>query len=412
MAKSQMIFETVFESYEAVGILGQGGSGRVYEVKDSEQRRFAVKCLTPELTTSLKLKRFKNELDFCRKHSHQNVVRVIDSGFTTVDGKKTPFYVMPLYPLTLRKLIEGKLTPDRVLPLFSMILDGIESAHLLTVYHRDLKPENILYDPQQNLLVVADFGVAHFEEELCLTLVDTKDAERLANFGYSAPEQRVKGNKADHRADIYALGLILNEMFTGSVPQGEGYAKIGAIAPDFAYLDEIVADMIQQSPEARSSSIAEVKNELIGHRNFFVAEQRLDQKRNEVVPISTPSLFEPIKIIDVDWEDDLLNLTFDRAPEHGWIRQFSNRGVNSSGFEGSCPENFRFELDHAWVHASSGTAKGILNFAKGYVERANKAFEAALIEQAATEERERRLEHEREVEAAQRRAQVLNALKL
>lgn len=77
------------------------------------------------------------------------------------------------------------------------------------MWHRDLKPENILHDPIENRLVVSDFGIAHFTAELMHTLVETKLAERLANFHYAAPEQRRPGGLVDHRADIYALGLIL-----------------------------------------------------------------------------------------------------------------------------------------------------------------------------------------------------------
>jgi eukaryotic-like serine/threonine-protein kinase len=74
------------------------------------------------------------------------------------------------------------------------------------VFHRDLKPENILYDRNADRLVVADFGIAHFEEDQLLTAVETKDRERLANFKYAAPEQGIRGRPVDHRADIFAFG--------------------------------------------------------------------------------------------------------------------------------------------------------------------------------------------------------------
>ena len=68
---------------------------------------------------------------------------------------------------------------------------------------------------------------------------------------YAAPEQRIAGKAVDQPADIYALGLILNEMFTGEIPQGAGFRKIKDAAPDFAYLDELVDLMMQQQPEQR-----------------------------------------------------------------------------------------------------------------------------------------------------------------
>jgi len=102
---------------------------------------------------------------------------------------------------------------------------------LNNVFHRDIKPANILQSHDEEI-VVADFGIAHFHEEHLRTLVDTHPNERLANFGYSAPEQRKRGSTVDQRADVYALGLILNEMFTRHVPQGSGYADIRGIAPN------------------------------------------------------------------------------------------------------------------------------------------------------------------------------------
>jgi len=146
--------------------------------------------------------------------------------------KRLPFYVMPLYDSSLRKLMEGGVSPGDVLKLFNDILDGVEAAHLQNVFHRDLKPENLLVEMPGRRIVVADFGIAHFEEEDLFTAVKTGD-ERLANYRYSAPEQRTPGGSVDHRADIFALGLILNEMFTGELAQGTAHKLVAAADPNF-----------------------------------------------------------------------------------------------------------------------------------------------------------------------------------
>src|SRR3981081_1724934 len=106
--------------------------------------------------------------------------------------------------------------PLEVLPLFVKILDGVEAAHLQGVIHRDLKPENILVDSKGAHPAIADFGIASFTEDLLVTSVETAPTQRLANFQYAAPEQRLGGRTVRDTADIYALGLILNEMFTGT----------------------------------------------------------------------------------------------------------------------------------------------------------------------------------------------------
>lgn len=118
------------------------------------------------------------------------------------------------------------------------------------IVHRDLKPENILV--QGDLLAVADFGTDSFTDDLILTRVETQPTQRLANFQYAAPEQRVPG-KVGVPADIYALGLMLNELFTGSVPHGTSYKTISSVAKDLGFLDPIVAEMIRQTPADRVS---------------------------------------------------------------------------------------------------------------------------------------------------------------
>jgi len=266
-------FETSFHSYWSQGSVGQGGAGTVFMVRDEDHYVFAIKRLDPDKVSAIRVKRFENELNFSRKRSHQNLINVVGDGFTIVKGVKVPFYVMPYYAKTLRRLMADGISVDMVLPYFGQILDGIEAAHLLGASHRDLKPENILYDPELGTLVIADFGIAHFEEDDLHTAVETRDGERLANFLYAAPEQKTRGRTAGLRADIYALGLILNEMFTREVPQGQDYRGIASVARQFVYLDGIVTSMIQQEPEKRPVSIDAVKNLLRARGDEFISRQ-------------------------------------------------------------------------------------------------------------------------------------------
>jgi serine/threonine protein kinase len=255
--RKPVIFETAFTHYTGTVILGEGGAGRVYQATDDAGNVFAIKLLDPAKVTSEKRKRFKNEVEFGRRNRHQHIIAVIDDGVFIDGNKHSPFYVMPLYkgslrvmPLykgSLRTLLSTSIPPNKAPVYFAQILDGVEAAHLLKVIHRDLKPENILYDEAQDRLLIADFGIAHFEEELLYTDVETAPNTRLANFQYAAPEQRSRGAQVDHRADIYALGLILNEMFTGMVPHGTGYKTIIRCHAAYGYLDEIVSSMLRQS---------------------------------------------------------------------------------------------------------------------------------------------------------------------
>ena len=255
------IFETIFDSYQAVEKVGEGGSGQVFRVESEDGQTYAVKCLDADKISTKKLKRFKNELYFCLRNVHINIIQVHDYGTTTFKGKECLFYVMPYHEATLRSLIEEGIGLKKIPQYFSQILEAVQVAHQREIWHRDLKPENILYDSSSDLLLVADFGIAHFCEEFLQTSVETGRQERLANFQYAAPEQRTKGRSVDFKADVYALGLILNEMFTGEVPHGTNYKIIASMAHDFAHLDELIERMIRQSPDERPT-IREVINEL------------------------------------------------------------------------------------------------------------------------------------------------------
>ena len=185
MATPSRVFETATNTYTASGVLGQGGAGTVYLVKDADGGEFALKV--PERcglgqAEALQQRAFLLPEESSSKHHSRAGLRLL-----LEREKKLPFYVMRRHSGTLRESIKVGLTPDQVLPLFDQILSGVEAAHLQGVYHRDLKPENILRDAARNLLTVTDFGVAHFEQEDLLTAVETKDQDRLANFTYAAP---------------------------------------------------------------------------------------------------------------------------------------------------------------------------------------------------------------------------------
>lgn len=412
MSKAPETFDTTFETYSSIGVLGEGGAGRVFAVKGGNGSELALKCLFPARVTREKRKRFKNEVIFCENNKHQNIVRVIDTGVVLWDSVKCPFYVMPRYGMTLRGLIEKGITHDRTLKLFSQIIDGVEAAHLNGVIHRDLKPENVLYDPKDDRLVVADFGIAHFEEDILATTVSTQATTKLANLRYSAPEQRVPGTKADHRADVYALGLILNELFTNSVPQGAGYKTIASVAPQYSYLDPLVDRMIQQDPSARFATLEEVKKELIARGNEYVVLQQLSANEREVIPISSVQGVGPTKIMEVDWQRDTLSIRLNRMPEAGWIQRFQQPRENFTSIGGAHPAQVKFIGDNASIYAEERNVQTIVDLFKQHLQIADRGYQRDLEEEARIRDYEQRQMLARERKEAERRAQVLKNIKI
>jgi serine/threonine protein kinase len=371
--------KTAFDAYTIEGQKGAGASGEVYEVRDSEGVAYAAKILDAAKASAIRLKRFKNEIGFCTKNTHENIIRVLASGIT---GKGATFYVMPLYSCTLRDLISKGIAPPAVLPYFEQMLSGIGAAHLQGVWHRDLKPENILFSETTGKLVVADFGIAHFEEEELLTAVETKNDERLANFLYSAPEQRSRGQQVNSGADIYALGLILNEMFTGAVPQGSGFRKVSDAVSDYAYLDGLIESMRHQNSSYRPS-IADVQRELIARGNEFVSVQRLSSLKSEVIPdteVDDPVIRNPIQLVAPDYQDGFLVLKLSCPPPPRWIMVFKNLRGSFSYFQGAGPVSFTFNGDIARVRLGSGVPPAqLLQHARSYIELANRQYAELLV---------------------------------
>jgi serine/threonine protein kinase len=407
--KEPKVLASAFDTYTIVRQVGCGGSGTVFEVKDSDGKRLALKLLEASQAPKTKLKRFRNEIQFCLRPGSKYIVQVLDFG-KTKEGSL--FYVMPLYSSTLRERIKSGIPRSEVLPLYSQILDGVEAAHLLGACHRDLKPENLFYDSQTNGIVLGDFGIAQFKEEDLLTTVNTGSNERLANFAYAAPEQRIPSKAVGQRADIYALGLILNEMYTGQIPQGTGFRQIKDIAPEFGYLDELVEIMVRQQPEQRPESVTKVKEDLIGRGNQFIQFQRLETLRKEVVPeseVNDPLIADPIRVIEKeDYNNGVLTLRLNRQINQEWELCFRKRATSFSANVSSAM--ISFHRDKAHVRVNDHFLQQGVNFLKEYCLLANEEYAAQVKREHLEEMEKRRSDLRRRIVELENKARILQKI--
>lgn len=420
-------FETAFATYTATGSLGNGGSSCVYRVVDEDGNEFAIKELR-ELSSD-KLKRFKNELNYCRSCGIEGIVEVFDYGVSKRDEKKVPFYVMPVYPETMRSHLDdpGKNKED-ILYMFLTLIDVLEQMHNGDVYHRDLKPENIMYSKEKDCYILADFGIAHYSADDLATLVETKKDARLANFRYAAPEQREPGMTIDNRADIYSFGLMLNEIFTGEVIHSHGYTKIAQSHSDYAVLDKVVEKMTGQKPIQRYQSFAEVKSEIAQvhaiasnwRKMRKVAEwpeTTSQQQVSEMPPRSSPQNrtlndLMQVQISEVDFRGDDMVFTLNREPNKEWIDFFHENLSGIQDFNYS-PRHVEFVYQKAFMpDVDSGDIDRIKSINQRmiqYVEYANKAYESYMAQ--LHQERQRLKEEERTaMEQAEIRKSHFNAL--
>lgn len=255
-------FKTTFLSYFEKQKIGEGGASYVYEVESIYKNlSFALKLLKFSDITSEKYLRFRNEFSFLINNPHDNLVRIIDSGIT--DNGNYPFYIMPLATSTLRQCInKNTLNLNDKVKLIEDIITGLEFLHSKEVVHRDLKPENILI--YEGVAKIADLGIAHFSEEDKVENIKTEKSDRLANFQYSAPEQKIRNNTDNltTACDIYSLALIIHELFTGEYTNGNRSKKIGDIYPEYAYFDSVIDDALCENPAERIKDTIEFKNRL------------------------------------------------------------------------------------------------------------------------------------------------------
>lgn len=279
LKKGDTLISSYLEEYIIIKECGEGGNSNVYKAKEKNGNIYAIKVLKKDLSSE-KLKRFKNEMFFCMRNSFKNIINVIDNGVIEIDNKPIMFYVMPYYEHNFRDIINGNYTEDDDLIFFMQVLKAVKYIHNKGMFHRDIKPENILFDEKSKICKLADFGIAHFHEDDLYTTIETKATSKMANFEYSAPEQKRKGEIVTYKVDIYALGLILNELYTKKVPIGSGYKLVSDVSNKYAFLDKIVEKMIKQNPENRFNSLEEVESEIEINLKMQASDKILNELEN------------------------------------------------------------------------------------------------------------------------------------
>jgi serine/threonine-protein kinase len=233
MGKGRFVAGTVLAGrYRIVTALGKGGMGEVYRAEDlTLQQEVALKFLPAELTNDpAALERFHQEVRIARQVSHPNVCRVFDIG--AAEG--VPFLTMEYVDgedlsVLLRRI--GRFPEDKGLEIARQICAGLAAAHELGLLHRDLKPANVMLDGRGRVRI-SDFGLASIAGE-----VHGADV-RAGTPAYMAPEQ-LAGKEVTQKSDIYSLGLVLYEIFTG---------KRAYDAPTLAELNRVRESSAPASP--------------------------------------------------------------------------------------------------------------------------------------------------------------------
>ncbi|MFO0755173.1 MAG: serine/threonine-protein kinase [Byssovorax sp.] len=274
-----MVGQTLSQTYTLTRVIGEGGMGRVYEARHTRisGKRFAVKMLHPEFARQPEvLSRFQREAEAAAAVESPHVVDVYDVD-RTADGR--PFMVGEL--LQGKELAEylaevGKMPVGPAVQVVRQICKALRAAHEKGVVHRDLKPENVFLtgDPAHPVAKVIDFGISKHGDKPGTAL--TKTGMIMGTPSYMAPEQ-ARGERVDHRADIYATGAILYCALTGQRPfdRGDPTATLTAvltqdpprprsIEPSIPEgLEMVIQKAMAKQPEDRHASMDELDQDLL-----------------------------------------------------------------------------------------------------------------------------------------------------
>jgi len=272
-----LLGSVVDDRYEIASVIGEGGMGVVYSARHRLLgKRFALKALRKDLATDREIAaRFMQEARTAASISHPGLVEITDFG-KLATGQ--PFFVMELLEgQSLAQLVRrgGPVPAARAIDIVRQIANALGAAHDRSIVHRDLKPDNIHISPAaagRDHVTIVDFGLAK-----------VIGASRLTRAGmvfgtphYMSPEQ-AQGDPTDHRADIYALGVVMYEMFTGRVPfEADSYmgvlTKHMYMAPTppsqlvgiekLGVLEDIILRCLEKKPDHRYQALSELSRDL------------------------------------------------------------------------------------------------------------------------------------------------------
>jgi serine/threonine protein kinase len=268
---------TVIGPYKLLEQIGEGGMGLVFMAEQERpvRRKVALKVLKPGLDTRQVVARFEAERQALALMDHPHIAKIHDAG-TTESGR--PYFVMELVrgvPIT-EFCDERRLTPRQRLELFVLVCRAVQHAHQRGIIHRDLKPSNVLVALHDTVAVpkVIDFGIAKATtERLTERTLFTHFAQMVGTPLYMSPEQaEMNGLDVDTRSDVYALGVLLYELLTGTTPfEGETLKKVG-----YDELRRIIREEEPPAPSRRLSTLSAERQSTVSDRRG-VDGRRLDR---------------------------------------------------------------------------------------------------------------------------------------
>ncbi|HEX4457204.1 MAG TPA: protein kinase, partial [Polyangia bacterium] len=298
--KTDLVGQVLADRYRVLRLIGEGGMGQVYESQHVNiNKRFAIKLLRPEIVSNPEaVARFRQEAWSASSIGHDNIIEIEDFATLPSGAVYLAMEFLSGQSLAERMRVEPKLTFAESLELCLQVGSGLGAAHEKSIVHRDMKPENIFLAQKHGRVIakILDFGIAKVsgaDGNKSLTRTGTI-------FGtphYMSPEQAL-GRALDHRSDIYSVGVIMYELFTGRVPfEAESFMGIltkhittapippRQLSPALsADVEAVILKAMAKEPDERYQTMEELSSDLA-----IIAETHAPELLSRPLPGRTPS---------------------------------------------------------------------------------------------------------------------------
>ncbi len=343
------------DGYSKLVKIGEGGMAYVYRgIQESLQRPVAIKLLINDLSRDEEARRrFDRESYIIARLTHPNIIHVIDRG---ISADEMPYFVMEYVEGvdlgTASKINE--ISHTNKVDIIIQLLKALAYAHQNNVIHRDIKPENILIDDNGNVKIL-DFGIAQFYEEKQEVSNQTTSGTVMGTYNYMSPEQRESSDNVTERSDLFSVGVVMYELFTGKIPTGvfpEPFRLNDKIEPA---LNQLILRCLNQDPELRPESAEELKNGLlavsqgshIDEGQRLRAEQGITKMRSKFL------------LLDVLREDKYGSVYLYQQKDKNQLLIFKKKVSTSAGYEAS---NLLASLEHENIVKTYGTSRNEKQF--------------------------------------------------
>ena len=286
-------------NYEVLNKIGQGGMATVYKGRQiSLNRPIAIKVLSKRLTENKQIvERFNQEALIIARLAHPNIIHIIDRG--VINGMY--YFVMDFVKGTdFSKLIKMEnFDANKNLDVIIQVCKALSFAHKNGIIHRDIKPANILINNEGDALV-SDFGIAQLFDKSNDGQQLTSDGTVMGTIAYMSPEQKISSKNVTSASDIYSLGVVIYEMFTGTTPLGRFKLPSEINSSISKQLENTMLKCLETKPEDRFRLADDLKDQLLENlQGAHIEKTQKDRALHEIT-----NLKDKFLLLDIIKEDD------------------------------------------------------------------------------------------------------------